>query len=69
MLVTALATAERRQEGEEHDDGDDLLSSIPVSLRHLAHKFYGVHLFANHEGSLMPAKQLKRWLRWTAHEA
>ena len=28
MLVTALAAAEHRQEGEEHGDGDDLLSSI-----------------------------------------
>ena len=28
MLVTAFAAAERRQEGEEHDDGHDLFSSI-----------------------------------------
>ena len=28
MLVTALAASECRQEVEEHDDGDDLLSSI-----------------------------------------
>ena len=31
VLVTALATAERRHPGEGHDDGDDFLSS---DLRH-----------------------------------
>ena len=44
-------------------------AQYPVPPRHLAHKFYGIHLFVNHEGTLMPVKQLKRWLRWTAHEA
>lgn len=63
VLATALAAAERTQAGEGHDgDGEDLLR--PMSgmgdAGALAPKFDGAHLFAGHEGALVPARQQPR---------
>ena len=60
VLATALATAERMHAGEEHDDGLSLLRVSSVSGAAVAHKFDAAHLFADHEGSLVPAKQRPR---------
>ena len=61
MLAASLAAAERTQAGDEdHDNGDvdGLLSPVSsVSGGTLAPKFDGAHLFAGHEGALVPAKK------------
>ena len=61
MLAASLAAAERTQAGEEEYDNcdvDGLLSPVSsASGGALAQKFDGAHLFAGHEGALVPAKK------------
>jgi chromosome segregation ATPase len=63
VLATVLEAAERSQAGDEQDTViDDPLS--PVSSMSgggaLAPKFDGAHLFAGHEGAVVPARQQPR---------
>jgi hypothetical protein len=55
----ALAAAERTQADEEHDNGEGPLSptSSAGSPGVLTHKFDGAHLFAGHEGAVVPSKR------------
>ena len=59
VLAMALAAAERTQAGEEHDNGEGPLSPISSvgSPGGLTHKFDGAHLFAGHEGAVVPSKR------------
>ena len=61
----ALAAAERTQTGEEPDDSEGLLSpmSSASGAGALAPKFDGAHLFAGHEGAVVPARQQARGAR------
>ncbi|KAI9431299.1 Up-regulated during septation-domain-containing protein [Lactarius indigo] len=58
VLAMALAAAERTQAGEEHDEGEGPLSpmSSVSGAGTLAPKFDGAHLFAGHEGAVVPEK-------------
>ena len=60
MLGAALAEAERSQEdhGSAMPDTSGLRSSF-LSPSGSAHKFDGAHLFAGHEGAVVPGKQLR----------
>ncbi|KAF8267438.1 Up-regulated during septation-domain-containing protein, partial [Lactarius quietus] len=64
VLAAALAAAERTQAGEEQQDNvvDGPLSpaSTGSGAGALAQKFDGAHLFAGHEGAVVPAKQQPR---------
>ena len=59
VLATALEATERTQVDKEQQDNIDGPLS-PVSTRSgagaLAHKFDGVHLFAGHEGAVVPTR-------------